>query len=262
MGKWADFLVSKEKWVDNTKTIESFIVHSDNGESISNGHEKNRNWIVQRLKNGKSFCCIYRNENGSWSKGNSLTISPSGGLRWKDNLPLILPKRKSFVSYYHKYDIDYKEKFENLTSDLIINKSVDDGDIDSDVSDGYVKQLIQKGYLNDTTILIVLLGEKTKCRKHVDWEISGALNYKVGDKYAGVLGLKLPSHSDYGTGRYTYSKHPQRLVDNLKSRYALIRDYTTDRKKLQEYIELAFENRVFKSRKNNSRIQMKKNTCS
>lgn len=31
----------------------------------------------------------------------------------------------------------------------------------------------------------------------MDWEISGALNYKVGDHYAGLLGIVLPNHPDY-----------------------------------------------------------------
>ena len=117
--------------------------------------------------------------------------------------------------------------------------------------------------MSDTTVLVVLIGPKTKCRKHVDWEISGALNLKVGDNYAGVLGLKLPNHDDYGTGKYTYSKQPLRLTDNLKSGYAIIRDYTADRKKLQEYIELAFSNRSsIADSRTNSRAQLKINTCS
>ena len=108
-------------------------------------------------------------------------------------------KRKSFVSYYHKDNQDDRTKFENLFGDLIVSKSVEDGDIDSDNSDGYIKQLIQKDFLADTTVLVVLIGQKTKCRMHVDWEISGALNLKIGDNNAGLLGIILPSHSDYGT---------------------------------------------------------------
>lgn len=263
MDKWADYLISKEKWKYNSNTIESFMVHRDNSDSVGEGVERSRNWIVQKLEAGNTFCCIHLAENGTWKKGSSLTKKLNGGLSWNDNLPLIITKRKSFISYYHEEDQNYKEKFKNLTSDLIVNKSVEDGDINSDNKDGYIKQLIQKGYLSDTTVLIVLLGTKTKCRKHVDWEISGALNLKVGDTYAGLLGLKLPSHVDYGTGKYTYSEQPQRLTDNLKTGYAVIRDYTTDRKKLQEYIELAFSNRSLKAdKRTNSRAQLQKNTCS
>lgn len=263
MDKWADYLISKEKWLQGTKTIDCFIVHQDNGDSVGQGIERKRNWIIQKLDAGYSFCCIHLGEDGKWKKGNNLTKKTNGGLNWNDTLPLILTKRKSFISYYHKDDQNYKEKFKNLSSDLIVNKSVEDGDINSDNKDEYIKQLIQKGYLSDTTVLIVLLGPKTKCRKHVDWEISGALNLKVGDNYAGLLGLKLPNHPDYGTGKYTYSEQPQRLTDNLKTGYAIIRDYTTDRKKLQEYIELAFSNRKSKSdKRTNSRAQLKINTCS
>jgi hypothetical protein len=263
MNKWADFLISKEKWIPKFKTIDSFIIHNDLGDTVSKGYEKKRNWIVTQLGNGKTFCCIYLNKEGNWSKGSFLTLNDKRGLIWNDNLPLILPKRKSFISYYHKDYKGYKKKFYNLTSDLIVNKSVEDGDIKPENGSDYVKQLINDGYLNDTTVLIVLLGPNTKCRKHIDWEISGALNVKVGDNYAGLLGLKLPSHPDYGTGKYSYTLQPQRLTDNLKTGYAVIRDFTTDRKKLQEYIELAFRNRTSKLDKRiNSRVQMKINTCS
>jgi hypothetical protein len=264
MTKWADFLVSKEKWISNTKTIDSFTIYIDNGDSVSNkSYDVTRTWVVQQIKKGMTFCCIYLNEQGNWSKGSFLTLTYKGGLSWSDNLPFILPKRKSFISYYHKDDKDYKKKFYNLTSDLIVNKSVENGDIKPENGPDYVKQFINDGYMNDTTVLIVLLGPNTKCRKHVDWEISGALNVKVGVSYAGLLGLKLPSHPDYGTGKYSHKLQPQRLTDNLKTHYAVIRDFTTDRKKIQEYIELAFGNRISKSDKRiNSRIQMKINTCS
>lgn len=263
MTKWADFLISKEKWIPHTNTIESFIVHVDNHDTVGNGIERNRKWIVDKLKSGYTFCCIIKDESGKWNKSNTLSLNIKGGLIWNVNLPIILPKRKTFVSYYHKDDKAYKEKFKNLTFDLVTNKSVEDGNIDAETKDAYVKKLIQNGFLDDITVLVVLLGPKTKCRKHVDWEISGALNLKVGDNFAGVLGLKLPTHSDFGTGKYSYALQPQRLTDNLKTGYAVIRDYTTDRKKLQEYIELAFKNRSSKyNKRTNSRIQMKINTCS
>jgi hypothetical protein len=115
--------------------------------------------------------------------------------------------------------------------------------------------------LCDTTVLVVLIGPKTKYRKHVDWEISGALNLKVGDKFAGLLGIKLPTHPDYGTGQTTYDLIPGRLADNFKSGYAVIRDWTEDRVKMQEYIEHAFANRTTNAEnRENSRIQMSNNT--
>lgn len=263
MSRTADFFVSKVRW-KRKGIIESFLIHPNDQSCIDdNGIERQRSWVIQQLRNGKIFRCIYRNELGQWCKANPLTLN--GALYSEDSspvFPLILPKRKSFISYYHKDNQKDKEIFKNLTTDLIVNKSVEDGDIDADLSDPYIQQLIQKNYLKDTTVLIVLLGKNTKCRKHIDWEISGALNLKVGGNYAGLLGLILPSHPDYNTGKHTSSKHPERFIDNIETGYAIIKDYTTDRKKLQEYIELAFANRRAQSDKRiNSRPQMPKDTC-
>lgn len=257
-----DFWVSKVRWNETGKRIVSMICHVNNNNSVGDPKEMTREDIIRNINVGFSFCCILKKEDTNWSISKEVSINKDGGLIFDSNLPIHQIKRKTFVSYYHKDDSEYKKKFLNLMDDLIVNKSVEDGDINSDVSDEYVKQLIQKEYLHDTTVLIVLLSNKTKCRKHVDWEISGALNYKVGDSYAGILGLKLPTHSDYGTGKYTYNLLPDRLSDNLKSGYALIRDYTTDRKKLQGYIEEAFNLRKSHADKRvNSRVQMKDDSC-
>ena len=92
------------------------------------------------------------------------------------------PKRNVFVSYYHSDDQAKKEKFDYLCKDFIINQSVMIDEIDDDNSDDYINRLINEEHMKDTTVLVVLLGRNTKYRKHVDWEISGALNLKVGDR--------------------------------------------------------------------------------
>lgn len=172
-------------------------------------------------------------------------------------------KRKTFISYFHKDDEDYKDKFERLTSDLIVNKSVGDGDISGDNSDDYIKKLIQDGYLRDTTVLVVLVGAKTKCRKHVDWEISGALDLKVGDSYAGLFGILLPTHPDFKKPGRPLNNVPKRLAENIKTGYAEIIDWTDDRKALQSAIESAYSRRKneLDKRVNRAIPQMQKNTC-
>lgn len=174
-----------------------------------------------------------------------------------------MTKRKTFISYYHNDDQYYKEKFIELFENLIINKSVEDGDIDGDNSDTYIKQLIQKGFLADTTVLVVLVGAKTKCRKHIDWEISGALNLKVGNHYSGLVGILLPTHPDYNKKTVKIKNLPKRLADNIKSGYAKIYNWTTDEKSLQNIINSTFHRRKSHSgNRINNRKQMQKNTCS
>ena len=170
-------------------------------------------------------------------------------------------RHKVFISYYHKDDWHYRKRFEDLFGHLFINKSVEPGDIDKDNSDEYIKQLIQKDYISGVSVLIVLLGPKTWGRKHVDWEISAALNKKVGG-YSGLLGLCLPSHPAYKQKTFKFAYVPPRLVDNINSGYAVIYDWTEIETTMKSWVEQAFKDRVYKTDKiDNSRPQYTNNRC-
>jgi len=165
------------------------------------------------------------------------------------------------VSYYHKDDECYREKFEDLFGHLFVNSSVQEGDIDENSSDEYIKRLIQDDYLSNASVCVVLVGPKTYCRKHVDWEISAALNKKVGG-YSGLLGLCLPEHPDFGRDKYNADIVPLRLVDNMKSGYAKFFDWTTDESTIKKRIEEAFQNRINKADKiENWRTQYNNDKC-
>lgn len=164
-------------------------------------------------------------------------------------------KHKVFISYYHKDDQYYKDKFEDLFGEIFINKSVGDGDIDDDLSANYIKRLIQEGYITDASVLVVLVGKNTYKRKHVDWEISAALNKKVGG-YSGLLGLCLPDHPAYGKETYSKDDVPPRLADNLETGYAKLYDWTTSETTIKARIEDAFNARIDRKDKiDNSREQ-------
>jgi len=257
MSKWADYCVSKLS-LDSYGMIDTVICHEDLGDTISDGVERTRAWMVAQIQAGKSICTMKRNKHGLWNKiGN---FSYNGLFSWQ-HVPRNITKRKLFVSYYHYDDQEYKQEFSNMFEDLIVHKSVDDGDIDSDNSDDYTRRLIQKGYLSDTTVMVVLIGPNTRHRKHIDWEIWGALDKRIGDKRAGLIALLLPTHPDYKRDQYKPSLIPARVADNLESRYALIKDWTTDRKTMQDYIEQAFSKREsHQERVDNSRRQMSENT--
>jgi len=172
-----------------------------------------------------------------------------------------MKKRKTFISYHYKDVKDYR-RFVSLFGDLIVNKSVEEGVIKSDNHDAYTKQLIQQGNLKDTSVLVVLVGAKTYSRKHVDWEISGALNKNIGDIYAGLLAVRLPSHPDHRMGDHKYNSNniPTRLVDNLKSGYAEIYDWTGDKRDLEKWIHEAFYRRTSHAdKRDNSEMQMLEN---
>jgi hypothetical protein len=242
MPKNVEYFVTKLSFREDGHFIKDVFAYQYDGNNLSEGEVRQRHWMVNRTMEGSQISIMTRNEKGEWIRGNLFTYE-DGLYKWGTVLPQNIPKRKSFVSYYHYDDQDYRDRFDNLFGDLVVGKSVEDGDIDSDNSAEYIKQLIQKGCLSDTTVIIVLIGTNTRCRKHVDWEIAGALNYKVGDSYAGVLGLFLPTHPNYGSDKYTPDLIPKRLGTNFKSGYALARDWTDDRLVMQEYIEKAFSKR-------------------
>lgn len=245
-----------------TKELNGLISQVDVHEVVNNQITHygilDRNWMVNNY-DYYDLKQIIKKEDGLWYLDGSFTFD-GNYFKWSKHLPLVTTRHKTFVSYYHNENQEYKEKFTNLFNDLIVAKSVNDGDIDSDNSDEYIKKLIQQNHLEDTTVLIVLLGPNTKHRKHIDWEISGALNLKVGERYSGLLGLKLPSHPDFGTGSHKYSNLPERLSDNLRSGYAHIGDWTEDRIKMQKLIEGAFSRRSEPNKITNGRIQMTQNT--
>jgi hypothetical protein len=174
---------------------------------------------------------------------------------------LIRPtKRRVFVSYHHK-DEEWRSEWERLFSAFFINHSVKPGEIDDSNSAEYIKRLIQVDYVTHASVMVVLIGPRTYCRKHVDWEISAALNKKLGG-YSGLLGIFLPNHPNYGLATYTKSLVPPRLADNFDSGYSGSIDWTQDSNSVRKAVENAFAGRLSNSERiDNSRLQFMQNRC-
>jgi len=172
-------------------------------------------------------------------------------------------KHKVFLCYYHKDDEYYRKKFEELFGDLFINKSVKPGDIDTDNSTDYIKRLIQEGYISDASVTIVLVGPKTYCRKHVDWEISATLNKKVGG-YSGLMGIVLPEFP-LTDNKYNPDDMPPRLQDNIKTGYAKLYNWNwvcATASNIKSAVEKAFNDRIDSiDNIDNSRKQYEYNKC-
>jgi hypothetical protein len=70
----------------------------------------------------------------------------------------------------------------------------------------------------------------------------------------------LPDHPAYGKDKYSKDDVPPRLVDNLKTGYAKLYDWTTSEKKIKAWIEDAFNARIDRKDKiDNSRDRFKYN---
>ena len=113
-------------------------------------------------------------------------------------------KHKIFISYRHKnekhypssIDASYKETLERILEPFCINKSVEENEYDTDLSDEYIKRLIREDKVSDSSVVIVLCGPETWSRKHVDWEIYAGLRASINGR-SGLIGVLLPNHPDY-----------------------------------------------------------------
>ena len=189
---------------------------------------------------------------------------------------------KVFISYYHKDDQWWKEDLVKFgeSKGIFIDKSVDTGDIDENLDDETIRVKIRDEYLKDSTVTIVLVGQKTKTRKHVDWEIyssmrDGNANPKGRvNRKSGILVVNLPTigrpsvtapHKDEKEEVYPEIKHwtnltstralteklypdaPERIIKNIVKPEALVSvtNWSTcyEPEKLKKLIEFAYRDR-------------------
>ena len=135
------------------------------------------------------------------------------------------PRHRVFVSYHHENDQQYKNRLvEEMAAD-IVDRSVEDGDIDERLKTEAIWEKIRDEHLADASVVLVLIGRHTWSRKFVDWEVGSALNQSKNSSRCGVLGMVLPDHPDYGTGRRDPNLLPQRLAANIEGDDPYVRLY-------------------------------------
>lgn len=170
-------------------------------------------------------------------------------------------RHKVFVSFHHANDQGYRDRFEKLFThyhDIMVNKSVQIGDIDENQPSQRIRQLIRDRYLRDSTVTVVLIGQETWQRKHVDWEIGASIRATDYNSRSGLVGILLPTYtappsSLFNTfhrntpntyGREYYERTvPPRLIDNVNCGYAKIYDWSDDPLQVQRWIHEAYLNR-------------------
>lgn len=153
-------------------------------------------------------------------------------------------RHKVFVSY-HNADQRYKDRFEHRflnIYDIMEANSVQTGDINPNLNAERISQIIRDEYLKNTTVTIVLVGEHTWRRKHVDWEISFSIRDTKYNDRSGLLGIILPTYPMYPKSHDPYTI-PPRLHDNIECGFAKIYNWTKDPVKVQAWIHEVFKQR-------------------
>ena len=127
-----------------------------------------------------------------------------------------IPRHKVFVSFHHE-DQEYKDRFVRMMNDFMVDKSVDTGDIiDSGLRVDEVRRQIRDDYIAEATVTVVLVGPCTWQRKHVDWEIAASLTDTARNDRCGLLGIRLPIHTDFHDAEYNPRLLPPRLAGNCE----------------------------------------------
>ena len=154
------------------------------------------------------------------------------------------PKHKTFVSYYHHDDQKYRNLFDKKFGNVFITKSVEMGDINSNLKTDTIRRKIRDEYLRDSTVTVVLIGKNTWKRKHVDWEISSSIRHTEYNPRSGLLGLLLPTRSDFGEKTFDQYTIPPRLWDNVNCGFAKIYDWNENPSNISQWIDAAFKRKA------------------
>lgn len=151
-----------------------------------------------------------------------------------------------FVSYHHANDQWYRDQFEGLFSgyyDIMVSKSVQIGDIGSNLRTETIRQKIRDEYLRNSTVTVVLVGSQTWQRKHVDWEIGSSIRHTSYNYRSGLIGIILPTYPRNNSTEYFPNTIPPRLYDNVKNGYAKLYNWSDNPSEVQGWIHEAFKDR-------------------
>ena len=107
-----------------------------------------------------------------------------------------IPKHKVFISYYHQDDQWYKNRLLTLNDyyNIFEDYSVHEDEIDdAGMTSEQIRREIRDNYIQDATVLVLLCGENTKRRKHIDWEIHASMYDSNVNPKMGILVINLPT---------------------------------------------------------------------
>ena len=116
---------------------------------------------------------------------------------------MYVPRHKVFISYYHHDDQTYKDILINMQElnpdtwqlqSIFEDCSVHENEIDdAGLTSEQIRCIIRDEYIKDATVLILLCGQNTRKRKHIDWEIHAAMYDSDKNPQMGILVINLPT---------------------------------------------------------------------
>lgn len=160
---------------------------------------------------------------------------------------MIATQQKVYISYAHREDKKYKEYLEETFKDLIFNKTVNDEDLYPRRGSEYIDRLINENYIDEDSLVIVLIGKSTRAKKYVDWEIYTALEQKA--KVVGVLlpGVRIKEQ------KIVFADIPTRFADNVKSGYCALYTWKDTIENFEQLLSMAYNDELGSKEKINNK---------
>lgn len=80
MQKWADYLISAVRYNSEHTHIVQVAVHPDNGDTVGARSVLTRQEVISAIKNGYTFCTIYKDGSDKWQQGQKVIIIKVNGV--------------------------------------------------------------------------------------------------------------------------------------------------------------------------------------
>lgn len=144
-----------------------------------------------------------------------------------------------FISY-DGADEYFRTRFDDVFGRTFHYRYVTPSQMPGEDGAHYARELREKGYLNDETVVVVLIGPKAYSSKKVDWEVAAALDNSAA-RPAGLLAVRLPTHEDYQKPSVNPRRIPQRIADNLKSGFIKLYDWTESDREMESRLYTALK---------------------
>lgn len=194
-----------------------------------------------------------------------------------------IKRHKVFISYYHKDDQWYKNELIKLKEydynkkqniSIFDDYSVHEDEIDdTGMTDEQIRCEIRDNYIKNATVLILLCGENTRRRKHIDWEIHAAMYDSEVNPKMGILVINVGNQNgeiacnveeekiinpfanwttlnkDIDALRQNYPYLPERILENIARDNVSISvvnwaSIEGDNQKIKKLIDNAFKRRM------------------
>lgn len=85
MEKWAEYLIYTVRYNKEPKRIASVKTHEDKGDKISSSDLSfTRDEVIQKIKNGVSFCTIYKDKE-QWYRGRDVIVTSNNFIKTEPN---------------------------------------------------------------------------------------------------------------------------------------------------------------------------------